>query len=81
MWRRRDRAHLVTISAALCGGLVLIGIGVLEVLNPPRIPGGYAPKGSGGFLVSGLIFTGIAIVELVRRVRRGPQPPGRHTRE
>ena len=76
---RGDRGRWVAIG--LCG---LFGLAMLTSAGWVA----HRPTGSfladsrlvGGGVVGGVIFLGFATYELVVRLRRGPQPPGRHAR-
>lgn len=60
-------------------GAVCIVFAIWGTLHPWRE---VSPRGVGpgaGFVV-GPIFIGFGILEVVHRVRNGPQQPGRHTR-
>lgn len=72
----------LAIIGFLLGGLTLTGFGVWELLAAPDwgLSGGLYWRGTLGALVSGVVFTSVATEELVHRVRKGPQQPGRHTR-
>lgn len=76
-----DRRLLVAIAESASIGVVCVGVAVWATLHPPSQDQPYwlmiAPIGG---VVAGVIFIGFALAELIRRLRRGPEEPGRHTR-
>jgi hypothetical protein len=73
-----DRGLFIAVSAVVMSGVLALGIGVRAVLRPGS--DFFAPGRHGAGLIGGPVLISLAIVELVRRRRQGPQKPGRHTR-
>jgi len=80
--RMRDLALAVAILFSLSLGGVCLAIALWGIRHPPgevsatiyrQVPPEY------GF-IAGPIFIGFGVYELAHRIRRGPQPPGRHAR-
>lgn len=78
---RSDRRLLVAIAGAAAIGVVCIGVGIWGIRHPPPAEEPYwLTTVSIGGVVGGAIFIGLALTELIGRIRRGPHDPGRHTR-
>lgn len=85
--RRSDRKRLAWIAVYFAVGFVfLVAAFLWSELVEPRLPAG---SGSGpgrrdvafGLAVVGVITFVLGAGELAHRVWRGPQKPGRHTRD
>ena len=78
--KRRDRVFFGTIGAVVLLGVLALGVGLWAALRPGTdvFRSGEGRLGAG--LVGGPVLIGLAIAELVRRRRHGPQDPGRHSR-
>lgn len=74
---RRDRRFFGTCAVVLLTGLALLAWAAWDDIRDPNAP---YTRGEGGALAGGIVLVGVAGYELARRLRRGPQEPGRHTR-
>jgi hypothetical protein len=75
----RDRLLVITAAAVLLLGVLAFGIGLWVVLRPGGDLSGPGEGRLGAGLVGGPVLIGLAIAELERRRRHGPQDPGRHS--
>lgn len=74
-----DRRLLLAIAVAAIVGVTCVVGGLWGIAHSgPEDPYWLTTMSVGG-VIGGLIFIGIALAELIRRIRRGPQQPGRHT--
>lgn len=75
----RDRRLLLAIGICTLIGSITLGIGIWGLVKPPPdwmpVQGAIAPVGE---VMAGLTFLGVAVFESARRIRQGPQQPGRH---
>ena len=77
--RSRDRHLTLAVLLLLLLGAVCIGFAVWGSQHPWRaVPFRGVPPEAG--YIPGPIFIGFGLVEVVHRLRNGPQQPGRHTR-
>lgn len=74
-----DRRLLWAIAVCAALGVACLGTGVWGLVHPAGAPYWLSNEPVGG-IFAGVIFLGLAVGELVHRIRRGPQSPGRHTR-
>jgi heme/copper-type cytochrome/quinol oxidase subunit 3 len=78
--RRRDQRLLSVLLLSFILGAVCLAFATWAMSHPWRAPRSYRAALPELGLVTGLIFIGFALYELVHRVRKGPQQPGRHAR-
>lgn len=76
---RSERGLFIAIGAVVLLGVLTFGIGMWAVLQPGSDLFGPGQRLGAG-LLGGPVLFGLAIAELIRRSRQGPQEPGRHTR-
>ena len=77
----RDRRVLLAAASAVLLGLASIGLGVWWSFGEP-LPEWtpvHAAGGPFGGIVGGVILVAFSVHAVVHRLRRGPQPQGRHS--
>jgi uncharacterized membrane protein YphA (DoxX/SURF4 family) len=78
--RRRDRRLFSVVLLCFFLGAVCIAVATWAILHPGRPPHSFRAAVPELGLIAGLIFIGFGLYELVHRLRKGPQQPGRHAR-
>lgn len=75
--RRSDRIRFLAIGGEFTFGLALLLTGALA----PKFQGSVPRREDLGVaVIPGIIFIGLAVHELIQRLRHGPQRRGRHQR-
>lgn len=78
---RADRRLARFVACSTCVGLVFLGVGIWMLMNPvPELENMSYGGAWFGALVIGVLGIGLPWIEVLRRVRRGDEEPGRHTR-